>query len=422
MPSFTRSGRPCASFCSSAPSGRTCTACRVGAKSATRPILLRTPVESRLFRASAQKTSPSRRRPAGPAPDPQASPSRAPRGTGRSFGHGVLLRPRRRRQRAAERTRPAAPAAPAGRRLHLRGRRAHDPRRPPRLAEPRARVQRRDLAVDQAGDRRDRGQALLGAPRHRHPRHGPRALGGHPAPGRRPGRLDDHAAVRQELADGQRADGHAQAEGGGARVAARAGLDEGPDPHRLPQHHLLRERRVRRRARGADVLRPQRGEAEPARGGAARRHPGGPEPVRPGRAPADGEGAPDDRPAADAAAARDQRGAVPLGGAAADAEAAERPPLRRAGRRAVLRRVRQVAADLEPEPRREEGLRRRLPRLHDDQPRAAEARADGDPQVAARSERAAGGARRAQPDHRRRARHVRRQQLPREPVQPRRAG
>ena len=79
---------------------------------------------------------------------------------------------------------------------------------------------------------------------------------------------------------------HAQAEGGGARVAARAEVDEGQDPHRLPQHDLLRERRLRRRARRAHVLRARRDQAHRAGGGAARRHPRGPEPLRPGRAPA----------------------------------------------------------------------------------------------------------------------------------------
>ena len=36
MPSFTRSGRPCFSFASRPPSGRTCTACRVGMNASTR--------------------------------------------------------------------------------------------------------------------------------------------------------------------------------------------------------------------------------------------------------------------------------------------------------------------------------------------------------------------------------------------------
>ena len=72
---------------------------------------------------------------------------------------------------------------------------------------------------------------------------------------------------------------------------------------------------------------------------------------------------------------------VPLRRSGADAEAAERPSLRRAGRRTVLRRVREGAADRQA--RREARVRRRLPRQHDDRPPAADARADGDRQVAA---------------------------------------
>ena len=81
-----------------------------------------------------------------------------------------------------------------------------------------------------------------------------------------------------------------------------------------------------------------------------------------------------------------------------------------------------VKAQLIEPARREARLRRRLPRGHDDRPRAAEARARRDRQVAAEPRRAAGGARRDQPVERRGARDVRRPQLPREPVQPRGAG
>ena len=42
-------------------------------------------------------------------------------------------------------------------------------------------------------------------------------------------------------------------------------LDEGQDPDGLPQHDLLRERRVRRRARSADVLRSRREQADARR-------------------------------------------------------------------------------------------------------------------------------------------------------------
>ena len=48
--------------------------------------------------------------------------------------------------------------------------------------------------------------------------------------------------------NGERADADAQAQGGGARLEARAvgRLVEGPDPHRVPEHDLLREQRLRR--------------------------------------------------------------------------------------------------------------------------------------------------------------------------------
>ena len=58
---------------------------------------------------------------------------------------------------------------------------------------------------------------------------------------RRPGRVDHHAAVRQERAAG--ADqplGLPEAQGGGARLPARAQVDEGQDPHPVPEHRLLR--------------------------------------------------------------------------------------------------------------------------------------------------------------------------------------
>ena len=115
-------------------------------------------------------------------------------------------------------------------------------------------------------------------------------------------------------------------------------------------------------------------EADALGGGAARRHPRGPEPLRPGRAPAGGEGPADDRAPADA---RSSTSSTPAQFRRAvhdaDAEAAGRPPLRRPGLGAVLRRVREGAAHRPL--RREAGLRQRLPRLHDDQPQAAGPRA-----------------------------------------------
>ena len=88
-----------------------------------------------------------------------------------------------------------------------------------------------------------------------------RPLGRHPEQGGRPGRLDDHAAVRQERLREDRAHDRAKAQGGGARLAARAAVVEGPDPDRVPEHHLLRERRLRDPAGGARLLRQARRES-----------------------------------------------------------------------------------------------------------------------------------------------------------------
>ena len=56
----------------------------------------------------------------------------------------------------------------------------------------------------------------------------------------------------------ERAHDRAQGPRGGARMAARAALVEGPDPARVPEHDLLRQRRLRDPAGGPDVLRQGR--------------------------------------------------------------------------------------------------------------------------------------------------------------------
>ena len=246
----------------------------------------------------------------------------------------------------------AEPAPPAGARaehLYLRERRAHRPRRPARLAGANRRALGRDRPADQAGDRRDRGQAVLRAPRRRHPRHRPRRLGRRDPPGHRPGRLDDHAAVRQERDQRQRPHADPQAEGGRARLEARAGLDEGRDPDRLPEHDLLRQPRLRRRGGVQGLLRAQREERQPRRGGAARRHPREPEPLRPGRPPGRDAPAPEPRAPADVPPALPRPRSAPALAEGAAAEpglgpAAGDPPGRR---RAVLRELRD-----RPAPRR----------------------------------------------------------------------
>ncbi len=148
----------------------------------------------------------------------------------------------------------------------LQGRAELDPARRPRPpdrraqpAEPRDRHRRTDPADRQGGGDLDRGQALL------RPTAASTSAGiarafvdGHRAQRHRPGRLDDRAAVHQERAAGPVAPHDLrEAPRGGARLPALAQVVEGKDHHRLPQHDLLRQRRLRDRGGGADLLRPR---------------------------------------------------------------------------------------------------------------------------------------------------------------------
>ena len=70
------------------------------------------------------------------------------------------------------------------------------------------------------------------------------------------GRLDDHRAVRQERARSRRQPhGLREVPRGGARLPARAPLEQGQDPHRVPEHDLLRRGRLRDRGRRPHLLR-----------------------------------------------------------------------------------------------------------------------------------------------------------------------
>ena len=121
---------------------------------------------------------------------------------------------------------------------------------PVRGAGPHHRRERPDPAARQGRDRRRRGPDLLREPRR---------LAGRPRPGRvgpgerglRRGRLDDHPAVREELLPDLRPDVLAQGQGSHHRAEDRPAADQGRDAHRVPQHHLLRPRRVRHPGRGA---------------------------------------------------------------------------------------------------------------------------------------------------------------------------
>ena len=107
---------------------------------------------------------------------------------------------------------------------------------------------------------RDRGPALLRAFRHRSV--GPRARADRQCARRRrgAGRLDDHAAARQEPVPEQRAHHRAQGEGGVPRDLARDAAHQERDPQALSRPRLYGRRRVRR-GRGRAVLLQQVREA-----------------------------------------------------------------------------------------------------------------------------------------------------------------
>ncbi len=176
---------------------------------------------------------------------------------------------------------------------------------PHRQPEPDPARPGRDLAQHQERRHRHRGQALLRARGRGLPGHRARPLAGHPAPERRPGRLDDHPAVREERALGPgRPLGLPEAARGGARLPPRAQVVEGQGAHAVPEHRVLRERRLRRGVRRPHLLRGRDAPArrhhgqglrgrrpggrrrEPRRGGAARGDDRVAHALRPGRQPA----------------------------------------------------------------------------------------------------------------------------------------
>ena len=75
----------------------------------------------------------------------------------------------------------------------------------------------------------------------------------------RRGRLDDHAAAREEALRRRRARrSSARSTRRSLRVAARGPAHEGPDPHEVPEHGVLRAGRVRHPSGGSLVLRDRR--------------------------------------------------------------------------------------------------------------------------------------------------------------------
>ena len=217
-------------------------------------------------------------------------------------------------------------------------------RAPDRQQQPHPRRGRGHLAVHQERDHRDRGPPLLLARRRRLPGHRPRALPGRRRARRRPGRVDDHPAVRQERAGRPgRPLGLPEAARGGAGLPPRTALVEAEDPDPVPEHDLLRQRRLRRRVRGAHLLRRPRPRVRAERPRRALGHPGPgrdagrddrvAEPVRPGPEPTAGIRAAQHRAPADARAEDDQPGSVRHGDQADDPDAratsTSRSPTRR---------------------------------------------------------------------------------------------
>ena len=263
-----------------------------------------------------------------------------------------------------------------------RGQHGRDALRP----EPHQRPAEPDLAQHGQVDRGDRGLPLLPARR-------PRPEGHAPRPGHQPGQrrlgagwLVDHPADGQDDAarPGQERQG---AQGGhgrhlrpqdhraALRDRLRAELLQGLDPRALPQHRLLRRRRVRRPGGRAPLLRHQRQGPHPAAGGDAGRP--GQEPVRL---------RPDHQPRARARAP--QRRARPAGPAQRDPSAQGRQAQEAAARaapgqdaqrlpelqRAVLLRLRRELPRARPGARQdrrgpqEAALHRRPDDPHHDQP------------------------------------------------------
>ncbi|CAA9354226.1 MAG: Multimodular transpeptidase-transglycosylase, partial [uncultured Frankineae bacterium] len=305
---------------------------------------------------------------------------------------GAQARPAARGRRHAVRADPAHPAAGGPARRLDPGRRA-------------------------PGDHLGGGRPVPRPPRRRPARDAARGV---PRPHRRapPGRLDDHAAVRQERLRRQRADLRPQDPRGLGRRAPRAAQEQGRDPHRLPQRAvprqqhlrragglplLLRRRRAGARPRGAGGGRP----ARPGRGARprldARRHRAGAVGVEPGarlragQGPAEVHAQPDGRGRPHHLAAG-ERGVPPGGRRRPEAGDAAGAAEHRAGVRRHRDRPAARAVRRRPRPARP----RRPARAHGARHRPAGGRHPRRPRGAARRRRPAGRGRRRRHQQRRR--------------------
>ena len=327
----------------------------------------------------------------------------------------------------------AGHAAAAAVHLHLRPQRrpAHHL---PRRGRPHDDRAGQDHRHREARDPRRGGRRLLPAPGHRPPRHRARGLDRPRAARHGAGRQHDHPAGREErlrrhVPDrrGRRRHVHRSAaldrsEGprGAPRRQARVRADEGPDPRHVPEHDLLRTRRVRDPGGGEDLLRRRRGRAHRARRPpcwpASCGRPGSTTP--PSRATSKvAEGPPQLRPRPDGGERLARRHAGHHAEGAEDPAAPGARHLQHARRLRVLRRVHEAPAH--GAIRRREGLRRRPARDDDDRPRAPARRRGGRP---AAPPHARGSGRRRR--HDRRADRAdpgdgRREELREEPGEPR---
>ena len=253
----------------------------------------------------------------------------------------------------------------------------------------------RHLAGDEAGDRRDRGQAVLRASRRRPARHHARRLAGRPEQDRssRAARRSRSSSSRTPTCQSSRSISRKLKE---AALAWQLEQVWSKDKilTAVPEHDLLRERRLRDRAGRARLLRARRLDADAPRGRAARRDPARPEPLQPGHEPED------DAQAAARGAGRDARAAghhlqrVPRRQPDAAAEGREHPPPRHARAWRSTSSTTSSSSSSTATGRLVNGLRRRAEGEDDDRPRPPGSRAEGDLEVAHRSERARRGARR----------------------------
>ena len=145
-----------------------------------------------------------------------------------------------------------------------------------RRAGPRpGRARRGAAGPDQRGDR-NRGQDVLEELGHRRQRRLARVRREHHERRDQPGRVDDHAAARQEPDSREQAGSPTEGEGARPRLPAQQQVLEAGDPQAVPEHRVLRAGLVRRESDGTSFLPHARSVGAVRRAGqAARRAHGG---------------------------------------------------------------------------------------------------------------------------------------------------